>query len=986
MFPMNLNRTQRKGMPNLHTILLISTISISLSTLTVSAQEFVWTGACGSEWHLYCQEGICNENQPYYVNNWGQEACNNVPALPDFSDNIYVYSGDCHITDNSGNREALNINIGVAGSIVIHPTYWNRYLTLTGNYHVNDGDLILTADNYTAVIRIANDATVSGSGYFSLNNHIGSWLETDPGITLTNGPDHTIQGTGFVKGAIYNNGTIDANIPDFELQLTTNDKTNNNIMQGTNGGILKFDNIMVNQTANGRIIGDGGIVRLNGGVTITGSSLESINDGYIETIRASAGWNAFENLTITSGTQVNIIPNYWINYLYLQGTANTNNGTINVLDGNTAASQVEVATNLLLTGIGDLFLQRTAAGAFLNTSNEAVLTNDTSHTIHGYGLITANITNDGLISADQDSTTLQIQNKDITNNAMMTAVNHGNLEFTNIILNQAANGTILADGGSVKFSNSSNLSGGTLATVNDGSVFINNGGGVYSYFEDVTIADSSQVTILPDYWTSDLHLRGTSLINDGSIYVTDSGTASSSIEIDNDLLLTGTGDVFLQKYAAGASFNTVNDAILTNDAGHTLHGCGNITANIINNGLISADQESYNLQLQTIDITNNAWLEAVNNGSLVFSYMTVHQSASGNILADGASVLFSHSANVSGGTLETVNGGGIYTQNSGGVYNYFEDVTIADGAMITVLPDYWVSDLRLRGTYLDNNGTINITDSGTASALIYVENDLLITGTGDISVQQAGAGASLETINGATMTNDVGHMLSGYGKIIASIINNGTITANTFGGTLDVYPRDPVGIENNGIMRVEADSILRLNSAARYTQTVDGQTVVMGQLNLVTDSLSLDEGLLTGSGSINGSVVNAGATVNPGETTGMLTINGNFTQLPPAKTIIELNSIDNDSLHISGLATLEGTLEVSLVDGYFPNHGDTFEIMAYNSHSGEFTQKIMPTPAKRYKWNVHYNPNSITLEFIDRLQTKGNPVDKTPIDAQRVDG
>ena len=44
-----------------------------------------------------------------------------------------------------------------------------------------------------------------------------------------------------------------------------------------------------------------------------------------------------------------------------------------------------------------------------------------------------------------------------------------------------------------------------------------------------------------------------------------------------------------------------------------------------------------------------------------------------------------------------------------------------------------------------------------------------------------------------------------------------------------------------------------------------------------------------------------------------------------------------DRLAISGSATLNGSLNISLIGGFVPNPGDTFQIMTFGSRSGSFT-------------------------------------------------
>jgi T5SS/PEP-CTERM-associated repeat protein len=63
-----------------------------------------------------------------------------------------------------------------------------------------------------------------------------------------------------------------------------------------------------------------------------------------------------------------------------------------------------------------------------------------------------------------------------------------------------------------------------------------------------------------------------------------------------------------------------------------------------------------------------------------------------------------------------------------------------------------------------------------------------------------------------------------------------------------------------------------------------------------------------------------------------------------------------------GLASLGGTLDVSLLAGFTPQAGDVFEIMtAIGGIDGTFASTILPALAGNLTWNVDYGANSVTL-------------------------
>ena len=101
-------------------------------------------------------------------------------------------------------------------------------------------------------------------------------------------------------------------------------------------------------------------------------------------------------------------------------------------------------------------------------------------------------------------------------------------------------------------------------------------------------------------------------------------------------------------------------------------------------------------------------------------------------------------------------------------------------------------------------------------------------------------------------------------------------------------------------------------------------------------------GTLTGTGTINASVLNAGTVqVNPPGGTGLLAINGNYTQAATGELNVNIGGLaagsQFDQLNVSGAVTLAGGLNINLVNGYTPPSGDSYRILTFGSRTGDFT-------------------------------------------------
>src|SRR5205814_1587111 len=106
-------------------------------------------------------------------------------------------------------------------------------------------------------------------------------------------------------------------------------------------------------------------------------------------------------------------------------------------------------------------------------------------------------------------------------------------------------------------------------------------------------------------------------------------------------------------------------------------------------------------------------------------------------------------------------------------------------------------------------------------------------------------------------------------------------------------------------------------------------------------NLPIAGGILGGTGTINGNVNNTGGTLSPGQSIGAITINGNYTGGEGSAFTVELGGTGPgqfDTVHVTGNATINGTLNASLVNGLAPARGDSFLVMSVDgTTTGNFT-------------------------------------------------
>ncbi|MCX5633422.1 MAG: PEP-CTERM sorting domain-containing protein [Phycisphaerae bacterium] len=161
---------------------------------------------------------------------------------------------------------------------------------------------------------------------------------------------------------------------------------------------------------------------------------------------------------------------------------------------------------------------------------------------------------------------------------------------------------------------------------------------------------------------------------------------------------------------------------------------------------------------------------------------------------------------------------------------------------------------------------------------------------------------------------------------------------------------------------------------------VDNGTLTFGNFSQTAGSTDLNGGNLAfsspaqilggdvvGSGIINGSIVNSGGLLSPGHSAGMITINGNYTQDPDGMLLMEIAGLGSgqfDVLNVTGIAYLDGLLEISLLNGFSPTLGDTFDILNFGSYSGQFAMvQGLDLGCGKY-FELDYSANGLRLTSV----------------------
>ena len=169
-----------------------------------------------------------------------------------------------------------------------------------------------------------------------------------------------------------------------------------------------------------------------------------------------------------------------------------------------------------------------------------------------------------------------------------------------------------------------------------------------------------------------------------------------------------------------------------------------------------------------------------------------------------------------------------------------------------------------------------------------------------------------------------------------------------------------VNLQNDTTATIDSGSTLTFTNSLNLngqalTKMGAGTLAVNNILSTGGGTLNCNEGTCSGSGTIGGNVNNDSGTISPGNSPGVMIINGDFAQGTDGALMIELAGTtagtEYDVLQVDGGASLSGTLEISLLDGFEPGAGDTFNILELGSVAGQFDVVTLPELAGSLAWD-----------------------------------
>jgi hypothetical protein len=369
---------------------------------------------------------------------------------------------------------------------------------------------------------------------------------------------------------------------------------------------------------------------------------------------------------------------------------------------------------------------------------------------------------------------------------------------------------------------------------------------------------------------------------------------------------------------ANTSIINVNAGRLKSTGGGTHTGTFNIAAGA------TLDFNTGTHNLNNITTSGSGTMEI--SGSTSFNFVNVNGGtfpttilvSGGNLQGTGAT--FSGAATWTGGAMT---GAGSFT---------FSNTLAISGATNKSLAAGRVLNLNGTTTWSGNTATNN--------------NAIVFTGG---------------TINNSGTWNDANGfntLLQGFSGTNA-FNNTGTYTKQGATTTTISTP-----FSNSGTLEVQAGIL----SFTGFTQTA-GTTHLAGGNLAGGITFNFQGGSLTGAGSITGNVSN-GALIEVGGSgaAGTLAITGNYTQTSTGTLRMEIGGLtagtQYDRFTVTGVATLAGTLDLLLINGFDPLVGATFQILTFGSHVSTFTTVLGTSIGSGKNFSLAYNATNLTLNVV----------------------
>jgi len=291
---------------------------------------------------------------------------------------------------------------------------------------------------------------------------------------------------------------------------------------------------------------------------------------------------------------------------------------------------------------------------------------------------------------------------------------------------------------------------------------------------------------------------------------------------------------------------------------------------------------------------------------------------------------------------------------------------------------------RLSSFGEDTNGNLYLMELGGEIFRVTTASQDAVWNGDDATAGTAGDGATWGDANNWTRGGSIDeafvaedHVVfsGGSSNTTVSLEADRTVSAATFqapyklqDNTLQVLSGN-IAVDENVIATLEAN--LSAESSDHSLRKLGAGTLL---IEGSATQLVVTSGTLGGNGTLEYVTVEAGATLAPGDSVGTLDIVNSLVLESDATLAIEIGGTQLDSYDqvlVGDTASLDGTLQVSLIDDFVPQAGDSFGFLVVSGGAGGmFSELELPDLNENLEWLI--NPGGVTVSLLVNSTIEGD--------------
>lgn len=791
-------------------------------------------------------------------------------------------------------------------------------------------------------------APLQGQTVSTWNGGAGNWSDCPPsGNALWDTCPDPPKGLGWPNGnfdAVINGGPVTATSASI-VNLTIGSGGSLVFQSGQPGILFITGTSMVNNGSislagvDGLQIEGNTTVTLSGSgsVTMAGNNFTGGNGSPTLILKQPVQGQGSFSLGLTLNNQSTI--NATGGTLNMQPNAATNTGTIEASSGSTLAFTNGVATQYNNTG-GKI---QALDGGTVQMDN-GVYTGGTLTTA-GTGVIQLN--NTAILNALTNAGTVLINDAILENaikNTGVIQVPSATLAMSGSVTLSGTGSLIMSGTGSLRQFNSSNdnLTNAQL---------IHGAGTIFQ----LLLTNTSTGTIAADSPGNTLALSGSTTTNTGLLEATAGGTLQLNSLINN------TGGK-IQALAGSTVILTNNGSI--NGGTLTTSGTGTIQSqNGVLDGTLNVPTNAGKLNVHNFDLffqgtINNTGTITLSGNSCVILNHPSTLTGDGKLMMASTTCIFGSGSSFT--NVSNIQGSGSIGDSNPMPISNQGTIFANQASPLIIQPD--TGGFSNTGKLMVNTGSTlnikapfnNLNAGGTLSNGIYAVNGILdfpnsvVTNAANITL----TGASAEIFNSATSSNALSTLAANASVGILSLQKGQALTTAT-------------NLTNAGKLTVGTSSSLTVGGS--YTQTA-GTTTVDGNLT-VPRGFALQKGSLVGKGAV-AAAVTSSASITAGDATtkpGTFSLNA-YTQNATGILNVSIGGLNAGTqysqLAMGNGASLNGTLNIKLINGFVPAIGSTFTILTGSVVTGTFSTVKGLSINSAEHFTIAYNATSVTLTVV----------------------